>query len=138
MNFLANEPLRIALPLPHLTLLCKAWYGWCMTRTLSEFGPRASLALEARLILCWKLCHCGTGYCLFVTPYVFVFLLYPGGPLYNKITMDRAISHFMVLLGLQLQISQLYPILNSFLHAHQWKKVCVDQKFLSFLGLDSN
>lgn len=134
MNFLANEPLRIALPLPHLTLLCKAWYGWCMTRTLSEFGPRASLALEARLILCWKLCHCGTGYCLFVTPYVFVFLLYPGGPLYNKITMDRAISHFMVLLGLQFQISQLYPILNSFFACSPVEKSMCGPKVLKLLG----
>lgn len=78
------------------------------------------------------------GYCLFVIVYVFVLLLCPSGSLHNKITMDRAMSPFMVLLWLQFQISQLYPILSSSMHAHQWKKVSVDQKFLSFLRLDSN
>lgn len=128
MNFLANEPLRTALPLPHLTLLCKAWYGWCTTWTLAEFGPWGKADFVLKVVSLWdRLLPT-------VTVYVFVFLLCPGGSLYNKVTMDRAMSHFMVLLWLQFQISQLYPILSSSVHPPQWKKSVCGPKVLKLLG----
>lgn len=137
MNFLANEPLSIALPLPHLPLLCKAWCSCCMTRTLAGFGPwgdtlrQGWFCVESCVSLWNTLLSIYHHVCVCVPTLSWRSFLY-------KITTGRATPHFSVLLGLQFQVSQLYPILRSFVHTHQWKQVYVDQKILGNSGLGSS
>lgn len=134
MNFLANEPLSIALPLP-ICLFCvklgmaDVWQEPCLDLAPGEIHwGKADFPLKV-------VSHSGTRYCLFITIYVLVFLHFSWRSLVYRITMVRTLSQFSVLLGLQFQVSQLYPILSSFVLAHQRKPVYVDQKFLGILGL---